>query len=140
MNEAEARAEYVDPSLKAAGWGVVEVAVSCASIASRWGRIEGHGRRAKPDIADYVLVYRNYKLAVVEAKAWDKPVTERVGQAKSCAHKLTIRCTYATNGQGIYGVDMQTGKEQQYPVTPRPTNCGTGPLPNKCMARSVRHH
>jgi len=24
MNEAETRAEYIDPALKAAGWGVVE--------------------------------------------------------------------------------------------------------------------
>lgn len=31
------------------------------------GRIEGHGRRGKPLVADYVLVYRNHKLAVVEA-------------------------------------------------------------------------
>jgi len=29
--------------------------------------------------ADYVLEYRNIKLAVVEAKAWDKPLTEGVG-------------------------------------------------------------
>jgi len=33
------------------------------------GRIEGLGRRGKPLAADYVLEYRNRKLAVVEAKA-----------------------------------------------------------------------
>jgi type I restriction enzyme R subunit len=31
------------------------------------GRIEGLGRRGKALMADYVLVYRNRKLAVVEA-------------------------------------------------------------------------
>ena len=29
---------------------------------------EGSGRRARLDIADYMLVYRNQKLAVTEAK------------------------------------------------------------------------
>ncbi len=33
------------------------------------GRIEGAGRRGKPEIADYVLTFRNHKLAVIEAKA-----------------------------------------------------------------------
>jgi type I restriction enzyme R subunit len=44
---------------------------------------------------------------VVEAKAWDKPLTEGVGQAKDYAGKLAVRFTYATNGQGVYGIDMQ---------------------------------
>ncbi|MCS6245200.1 MAG: hypothetical protein H2172_15305 [Opitutus sp.] len=39
------------------------------------GRIEGQGRRGKADIADYVLVFQNTKLAVVEAKAWDEGLT-----------------------------------------------------------------
>jgi type I restriction enzyme R subunit len=66
-----------------------------------------------------VLVYRNTKLAVVEAKAWDKELTEGVGQAKDYAGKMAIRFTYSTNGQGIYQIDMQTGKEgdiAQYPT------------------------
>lgn len=66
-----------------------------------------------------MLESRNTKLAVVEAKAWDKPLTEGVGQAKDYAGKLAIRFTYATNGQGIYGIDMETGIEGeliQYPT------------------------
>ena len=58
-----------------------------------------------------MLVYRNHKLAVIEAKAWDKPLTEGVGQAKDYAEKMAVRFAYATNGQGIYGIDMETGKE-----------------------------
>jgi type I restriction enzyme R subunit len=33
---------------------------------------------------------------------------------------MAIRYTYCTNGQGIYGVDMQTGKEGELPVYPTP--------------------
>lgn len=119
MNEAETRAELIDPALKAAGWGVVEGSRILREFPITPGRIEGHGRRGKPLTADYVLVYRNHKLAVVEAKAENEEVTEGVGQAKNYAGKLAIRHTYATNGKGIYGIDMETGKERddisQYP-------------------------
>ena len=71
-------------------------------------------------VADYVLVYRNTKLAVIEAKAWDKPLTEGVEQAKNYARKLAVRFTYATNGQGIYSVDMQEGTEGEIAQYPTP--------------------
>ncbi|HNR94602.1 MAG TPA: DEAD/DEAH box helicase family protein, partial [Kiritimatiellia bacterium] len=70
--------------------------------------------------ADYVLVYRNRKLAVVEAKAWDEELTEGVGQAKDYADKLKIRFAYSTNGQGIYGIDMKPGKEGAVSAYPSP--------------------
>jgi len=34
-----------------------------------------------------------------------------LAQAKNYAEKMSIRYTYSTNGQGVYGVDMETGKE-----------------------------
>lgn len=106
MNEAETRAEHIDPALKAAGWGVVEGSRILREYHITQGRLEGQGRRAKPQIADYVLMYRNHKLAVVEAKAWDEELTEGVGQAKSYASKMAIRFAYSTNGKSIYAIDM----------------------------------
>ena len=120
MNEAETRAEHIDPALKAAGWGVLEGSRVLREYPITLGRIEGLGRRAKPLIADYVLVYRNTKLAVIEAKAWDEALTEGVAQAKQYAGKLAVRFSYATNGQGIYGIDMETGKEGEWPHYPSP--------------------
>ncbi|MBU0995348.1 MAG: DEAD/DEAH box helicase family protein [Proteobacteria bacterium] len=120
MNEAETRAEHIDPALKAAGWGTVEGSRIQREYPITPGRIEGLGRRAKAIKADYVLVYRNTKLAVVEAKAWDQPVTSGVAQAKNYAAKLSIRFTYATNGQGIYGIDMETSKEGEITAYPTP--------------------
>ena len=120
MNEAETRAEHVDPALAAAGWGVVEGSKILREFPITPGRIEGLGRRGKPVIADYVLVYKNRKLAVVEAKAWDKPVTGGLAQAKDYAGKLELRFAYATNGQGIYGVEMATGREGELPQYPTP--------------------
>ena len=120
MNEAETRAEHIDPALAAAGWGVVEGSRIRREYGITLGRLEGFGRRAKPLIADYVLIYRNTKLAVVEAKAWDEELTEGVGQAKNYAEKLAIRFTYSSNGQAIYGIDMQEGIEGEVPRYPTP--------------------
>jgi len=120
MNEAETRAEHIDPALKAAGWGVAEGSRVRREYPITLGRIEGNGKRGTALTADYVLEYRNTKLAVVEAKAWDKPLTEGVGQAKDYAGKLSVRFTYATNGQGIYGIDMDTGSEGELAQYPTP--------------------
>ena len=120
MNEAETRAEHIDPALKAAGWGVIEGSRIRREYPITLGRLQGAGKRGKPLTADYVLEYRNTKLAVVEAKAWDKPLTEGVGQAKDYAGKLALRFAYATNGQGIYGIDMHTGVEAELAQFPTP--------------------
>ena len=120
MNEAETRAEHIDPAIKTAGWGDVAGSRVHREFPIAPGRLEGHGRRAKKDIADYVLVYKNTKLAVIEAKAWDKEVSDGVGQAKQYAEKMSVRFTYATNGQGIYEIDMETGQEQDVDRYPTP--------------------
>src|SRR5687768_15487522 len=120
MNEAETRAEHIDPALKAAGWGVVEGSRVRREYPITIGRIEGHGKRGKALTADYVLEYRNTKLGVVEAKAWNEELTEGLAQAKNYAGKLAVRHGYATNGQGIYCVDMETGKECEIASYPTP--------------------
>src|ERR1039458_727919 len=120
MNEAETRAEHIDPALKAAGWGVVEGSRIRREFYITPGRIEGHGKRGKPLKADYVLEYRNHKLAVIEAKAFDEELTEGVGQAKDYAGKLSIRFAYSSNGKGVYAIDMKGGSEGVAPAFPSP--------------------
>ena len=119
-NEAETRAELIDPALREAGWGVVEQSrVRREMIAP--GRLLGAGKRAGEDIADYVLFYKNQKMAVVEAKREKLPLSEGLGQAKQYAQKLQTPFTYSTNGRGIYEVNMQTGKEGEVDRYPSPT-------------------
>lgn len=119
MNEAETRAELIDPAIKAAGWGVVEGSRVRREVITL-GRLQGAGTRAKQDIADYVLVYKNHKLAVIEAKRESAPVTEGLGQAKKYAGKLHTRFAFSTNGHGIYRVDMETGEEGDVASYPTP--------------------
>jgi superfamily II DNA or RNA helicase len=113
MNEAETRAELIDPKLKENGWdgkANPDVKVHREFIISP-GKIKANGGRNKPVIADYVLAYKNRKLAVVEAKSDECECGEGVGQAKDYAEKLKLDDTYATNGLEIYHIDMESAKE-----------------------------
>ncbi len=48
MNEAETRAEHIDPAMKAAGWGVVEGSKVIREYPITLGRLEGvGGKRGK---------------------------------------------------------------------------------------------
>jgi type I restriction enzyme R subunit len=82
--------------------------------------IEGGGGRGKPLTADYVLTYRNTPLAVVEAKPDTAPLSEGVAQAKDYAGKLRLRFTYASNGLGVYAIDMASGEEGEVEGFPTP--------------------
>jgi type I restriction enzyme R subunit len=95
MNEAETRAELIDPKLKACGWGVVEGSKILREYNITAGKIQTGGVRAKKLTADYVLVYKGIKLAVVEAKSDDLGVGEGVAQAKQYADKLKLETTYS---------------------------------------------
>ncbi len=120
MNEAETRAEHIDPALKASGWGVVEGSKVLREYHITAGKIQVVGGRAKPMIADYILVYKNIKVAVIEAKSDQEQVGEGVAQAKRYAEKLCINFTYATNGKDIYEISMKTGKEGTISSFPSP--------------------
>ena len=45
--------------------------------------------------------------------------------------KLAIRFAYATNGNGIYSIDMQTGKEGEWRGIPTRSSSGTGRSPRR---------
>ena len=127
MNEAETRAEHIDPALAAAGWGVVEGSRIRREYPITPGRIEGHGRRAasrSPPITCWSTATPSWPWS--RPRRGTKPLTEGVGQAKDYAGKLAVRFTYATNGQGIYGIDMETGAGGRGRRSiPRPTSSGT---------------
>lgn len=120
MNEAETRAELIDPRLKECGWGVVEDSKILREYNITKGRILTGGARSKPTIADYVLVYKGRKLAVVEAKSDELEVGEGVAQAKEYALKLCLDYTYASNGKEIYEINLKTGREGLVGAYPTP--------------------
>lgn len=115
MNEATTRRELINPKLKDSKWGRNETIGS--EIVDEYqftdGRIIGGGQRGKQKKADYVLAYKNQKLAIVEAKAEGREITDGLEQVKDYAEVLNIRFVYSTNGHGIYFFDMKTGRGEE---------------------------
>ena len=120
MNEAETRAELIDPQLRQSGWGVIEGTRIHREHPITIGKIQTGGGRAKPLIADYVLAYKGVKLAAVEAKSNELEVGAGVAQAKNYADRLQLATTFAANGKEIYQICMTSGKEGLIPSFPTP--------------------
>lgn len=117
--ESDTRANRIDPVLVASGWTTVPgVRVRREVICP--GRIMPGGKRGDRLSADYVLIYRDQKLAVIEAKRAGLPHTTGVVQAKDYATRLNARLAYATNGLGWYQADMATGAEGDFQPFPTP--------------------
>ncbi|TCM79257.1 EcoAI/FtnUII family type I restriction enzme subunit R [Rhodovulum steppense] len=117
--EADTRATRIDPVLRAAGWGTVEGARIRREVICP-GRIVPGGKRGDRLAADYVLIYRDQKLAVIEAKRAGLAPTTGLAQAKDYADRLGARFAYATNGLGWYQADMVTGAEGDVAPFPSP--------------------
>jgi type I restriction enzyme, R subunit len=107
--EADTRAERIDPVLAAAGWGQNGSKVRREVICP--GRIQSGGTRGKGLSADYVLIHKGQKLAVLEAKRAGVSHRNGVGQAKDYATRLGSRYAYASNGLNWYQIDMTSGAE-----------------------------
>ena len=120
MNEAETRAELIDPALRELGWVTEDNVKVSREFKINNGRILTGGRNTDPKIADYLLTVNDQDLAVIEAKSDKKPLSEGVPQAKKYAQLLQTRFTYSTNGKEILQIDMETGKEEKVHNYPTP--------------------
>lgn len=120
MTEDETRAELIDPKLLESGWGVTEDTKVYRNHAITKGRIKIIGRREAAKRADYVLSYKNQKLAVIEAKSANLQVGEGVTQAKEYAAKMELKTTFSANGKEIYQICMETGEEKLVDRFPTP--------------------
>ena len=120
MNEADTRAELIDPALKLAGWGDIAESRVQREYPINAGEIKAGGIRSGQMKADYVLSYKNRKLAVIEAKSLQQEVGEGVAQAKLYASKLQLAYTYSTNGKEIYEICLTTGVEKVVDRYPTP--------------------
>tara|TARA_Y100001936_G_scaffold205168_1_gene209003 strand:+ start:961 stop:3285 length:2325 start_codon:yes stop_codon:yes gene_type:complete len=120
MNEADTRAEFIDKQLEAAGWSTGGDVRVQREYNINPGEIKAGNLRAGMLTADYVLSYKNRKLAVVEAKSNELEVGEGVAQAKLYAQKLHLETSYAANGKEIYQICHKTGTEGLVNAFPTP--------------------
>ncbi len=109
MNESDTRLKKIDPALRAAGCGVVEgsdIFTEQRAYLIAPGRVARLKER-NPKKIDYLLVYKNQKIGIIEAKSDEKLVTEGVEQAKEYAQRMNIQWTYSTNGDYIWAINMK---------------------------------
>ena len=122
MNEADTRAELIDPKLLAAGWKTDRS--SGVRVRREYQindrEIRAGGIRTGKLIADYILEYKNIKLAAIEAKRDELEVGEGVTQAKLYAQKLRIKNSYSTNGKEIYEINHKSKTEGTISSFPSP--------------------
>lgn len=107
------------------------------SVGYRVNSMQATHFRTKPMKADYILVYNNIKIGVVEAKSDEEQVGEGIAQAKKYAEKLCIDYTYATNGKEIYQISMKSGKEGAIPSFPTPAELWNKTFPSTNSGRDT---
>ena len=112
MNEAATRKRLIDPKLSKYGWDESNPEVRVEpEYPIGPGKINASGRKQTPIKADYLLMYKSRKMAIVEAKSDEEAVGEGVMQAKNYADRLGLDHTYSTNGLEIYYINMDSGTE-----------------------------
>lgn len=108
MNEEQTKHDKITPALKEAGWDTPPFKLALEQQVAP-GRVEHDGRSHKPEKADYVLMYGNRRLAVVEAKSDEKSVDAGEAQARHYAEALGVRFAFSTNGNAFRSYDLVAG-------------------------------
>ncbi len=127
MNEADTRAQLIDPQLNRAGWTRSRVTrehyyrldwqYTPGRVVLRGGRAQ----REKPRIMDYLLRYTDgFPIAVVEAKAESVPANAGLEQAKRYARENNLMFAYAANGHEIIEWDGFSNTTREIDSFPSP--------------------
>jgi type I restriction enzyme R subunit len=116
-SEADTRANYIDPALRAASWQPSNLTREHYFTD---GRKMAGGARGRRCFVDYLLHKDNLYLAVVEAKKESEHPTKGLQQAIDYAKKLRVRFVYSSNGKQIYEFDLDTGKGEYIEFYPTP--------------------
>jgi len=127
MNEADTRANLIEPQLRAAGWtdrGVTREFYYQRDREYAPGRVILVGnetRRGTPRRVDYLLrLTDGFEMAVVEAKAEGESAETALDQAKRYAHELGLAFAYGANGREILEFDFFTHSSRCLDRFPRP--------------------
>jgi type I restriction enzyme R subunit len=127
LNEADTRAQLIDPKLKGAGW--TDSAITREHFYRRDPRytagriylVGDQARRRTPRRVDYLLRYTDaFPIAVVEAKDESHEPNAGLEQAKRYARELGLAFAYSSNGHGIVEYDFFTHASRDLNDFPAP--------------------
>ena len=138
-NEAETRAQLIDPALHARGW--TEDLIRREETLGTVEIVDGQPRRQSHGRTDYTLQIKvesdaqPIAVAVLEAKSEDKPASYGLDQAKTyqrTAKRLNVPFVIATNGHQWTLHDNRAGT-----TTPLPRPMADFPTPDDPNATST---
>jgi type I restriction enzyme R subunit len=113
-SENDTRVKIIDPQIHNSGWKE-EYILREYSISDDRFFVEGDEYKRLPTakFADYVLIYDNVIIAVLEAKAEDEEPLKHLSQAQDYAKRLDVPFAYISNGKTIYLHDRRTLKTEE---------------------------
>ena len=113
-SEDDTRVKIIDPKIHEAGWKEEHI-LRNYSIADDRFYVEGEEYKRLPTakFADYVVIYNNITIAVLEAKAEDEEPLKHMSQAQDYAKRLDVPFAYISNGKTIYLHDRRTKKTEE---------------------------
>ena len=123
LNEADTRAKLIDPKLHQSGWTEDAIQREYYLTPTTGGRVVLEGnveKREKPRHADYLLRYRTYPVAIIEAKAEGESHVAGMQQAKDYAARANIPFAYSSNGRQIEEYEFTSGIQRTLDHFPRP--------------------
>lgn len=153
LNEADTRAQLIDPRLNAAGWTRSQVTrehyyrVDWEYTAGKINLRGDKADRDKPKRVDYLLRYtESFPIAVVEAKEEGKEASEGLQQVKDYARELGLAFGFASNGRDIVEWDAFTNVTRTLDKFPHPEelwqrwrlNTGQGETAGTSMTGELR--
>ena len=103
MTEQEIRSAFIRPAIVAAGWQGPDVQIREEFYLDA-GRMNIQGKtavRGQRNFMDYLLVYKNVPLAVVEAKDNKHSIGSGMQQALRYAQAYDVPFAYSSNGDGF---------------------------------------
>ena len=115
LNEADTRAQLIDPALEGLGWRADMIRRE--QTAGKIERVNGVTRRSTNKRADYTLripivdASEPVTVGVIEAKAERHPANHGLDQAKlyASASRLNVPFVYSSNGHQFVEFDASTG-------------------------------
>ena len=117
-NEAETRAELIDPALAARGWTAAHLRreQSLGRIELKPGQMHAYRRPARTDYTLRLPTARGQAVAVgiIEAKAEDAAPAAGLEQARRYAVRLGVPFAFASNGHLFVEHDRRRFNEARY--------------------------
>ena len=121
LSESTTCMRYIDPKLNESSWDLEKIVREYHITKGQIVPSGKSGTRNTPLIADYILqLGPNYKIAVVEAKAYDLPHDKGMQQALRYAEMMNLKFAYATNGKKIEEYDFITKQQKTIDKFPTP--------------------